>query len=137
MIGTETTDSTEIDRIAMSMNLEDGGESSAWRNYRRAATFAFFGMKERRDAGAPKETSSRRFQGGLEWRYDVARHDGYPCRSTDRFPFIPNISNDSDAVLILRVYAELVRNENERLSDDLVRACDDPVNAQPQHLNAW
>lgn len=132
------SDAKKIDRIAMSMCLEDGNPSSAWRDYRRAAAFFFFSLKELQRAGSKEPSSpSRRLHGGLEWRYNVSRQDGYPCRATDRFPFIPNISNDPDAIIILRVYAELIRSENSKLAEDMVKACDDPANDQPQHQDAW
>lgn len=80
---------------------------------------------------------SRYKSGGLEPRFIIERADGKPIAADRRYSLVLDFSGaDPHARVAALVYAELVREENPQLAEDIKTALADPANAPPQHRYA-
>ena len=78
-------------------------------------------------------TTSRYAAGGFEDRFTVTRKDGKAIRPEARYLVLDYSGRDPHAIIALKAYAKSIRNENERMAEDILNAIANPTDWPAQH----
>lgn len=76
---------------------------------------------------------TRQNAGGFEDRFRVTRTDGKQIDPARRYIVLDYAGSDPHAIVALKAYAKSIRNENERMSQDILNAIANPIDWPAQH----